>query len=451
MLPLAVSGPFGCPYSSPASGIGEPSLISLDDLVTADLLTEAELPAAPPLPDHPIDFGAVTVTKRPPLELAACRLLASPNHPWARSLAIFRAAQPDGPSPALFRVLHRARDGAPWWTWESALGSALPDALVRARLEHSSALAVEETLAFFFERQWSALRGRANELGIAVVGDLPIYVAADSADVWAHPELFELSLEGRPLRVAGVPPDTLAPSGQRWGNPLYNWEAHAAESYAWWCKRVAQADRDFDLIRLDHFRGFASYYAIDADSPDGRAGVWLPGPGRALFAAIEADLGRVPFIAEDLGFITGDVDALRIACGLPSMRVLQFGLDGTADNPHVAANIPEDAVVYTGTHDNATARGWLNSASPAVRERALALLDCAAADFVDRLVNVALESPASWAFLPVQDLLDLGDEARMNVPGTVFGNWDWRLSPGDLSDSLAAKLADWLGAAERSS
>ena len=450
VLPLAVAGPYGCPYSSPASAVGDPLLISLDDLVGEGLLQASELPAPPAEPVASVDFGEVERLKRPALERGATQLLAQPSHPLAEALENYRSHSPGLGTMSLFRVLHRAREGRPWWTWEEALKWRSTEAIARARQELAREIAVEETLAFLFAHQWRSLRARADVLGISLVGDLPIYVAADSADVWANPALFELMDDGRPSRVAGVPADAFAPLGQRWGNPLYKWETHAKDNFGWWCRRVARARDAFDLVRLDHFRGFASYYAIDASSPDGREGVWLPGPGRALFAALEESLGAVPFIAEDLGFVTADVEALRLACDLPSMRVLQFGLDGQPDNPHAPANIPADAVVYTGTHDNATSQGWFDEASPDERSQATSTLDCEPADFVESLVQAALESPAQLAVVPVQDLLGLGNQARMNIPGTATGNWDWRLSPGQLTTELALRATGWLRAAGRS-
>jgi len=308
----------------------------------------------------------------------------------------------------------------------------------------SAAIAVEEALGFLFDKQWSALKVRAGEEGIDLVGDLPIYVAAHSADVWLAPELFDLTATGKPAQIAGVPPDQFAPLGQRWENPLYNWEVHATDGFSWWCDRVAKASREFDLIRLDHFRGFVGYYAIESSAPDARDGVWLEGPGSALFAAFRETLGSVPFIAEDLGTITDDVNRLRESLELPSMRVLQFGLDGDQENPHAPVNIGSDSVVYTGTHDNPTSQGWWDDADDAARRRAIETTGGGEEDFVESLIGQALQSPAQWAFVPVQDLLGLGNVARMNVPGTVTGNWDWRLKEGQLDTSLAVRLRRWL-------
>lgn len=448
VLPLGVPGPLGCPYSSPASRLGDPLLISLDRLVEQGLLDSSDLPSTEG-PTVTIDFAEVERAKRPLLLRAARQLLASPGHPLSAGLEAFRASTDQLAEMSLFRALHRAYDGQSWWTWPDELRWRDPLRLARERGERAEAVALEEVLAFFFAEQWSSLRSQAALRGLQVIGDLPIYVAADSADVWARPELFELTAEGRPARVAGVPPDAFAPRGQRWGNPLYAWDRHREEGYAWWCSRVRRACEDVDLLRLDHFRGFSSYYAIEGDSVDATDGEWVPGPGRALFAAIEEQVGAVPLIAEDLGFVDGDVVELRRACGLPSMRVLQFGLEGGSDNPHVPENIPVHAVAYTGTHDNPTSRGWWDTASGEQRQAALALLGGSGDDFVERLILAALGSAAEWAVLPAQDLLELGNEARTNVPGTVEGNWAWRLTAGQLESGLAERVAAWIRNSDR--
>ncbi|MEE2830561.1 MAG: 4-alpha-glucanotransferase [Myxococcota bacterium] len=449
VLPLSAPGPDGCPYSSPASQIGDPLLISLEDLAREGLLFEDEIapllePLSPERPPAALDFSALKEGRRPLLERAARRLLATPSHRLHAPLQGFRSETPGLADTSLFRVLHRERRGAAWWTWEEALRDRDLARITREGGERAEALAFEETIAFFFEHQWAELRGYAADRSVSIIGDLPIYVAGDSAEVWTRPDLFELHDGGRPFRVAGVPPDPFAPLGQRWGNPLYDWERHAEEGYRWWIDRTAWVMARCDLVRLDHFRGFASYYAIPAESPDARTGAWLEGPGAALFSALTSALGALPLIAEDLGFIDAPVEALRRAVGLPSMRVLQFGLDGEPGNPHAPGSVPEDAVVYTATPHTPPRRGWWTRASEEERARAAQILNCSGENFVDALVRVALDSPASWAVLPLQDLLGLGDEARTNTPGTRVGNWSWRCAPGLMSEGLADRVACWI-------
>jgi 4-alpha-glucanotransferase len=281
-----------------------------------------------------------------------------------------------------------------------------------------------------FEREWGALKAYANERGIGLIGDLPIYVAENGADHLAHPELFVADA------VAGVPPDAFTDEGQRWGNPIYDWSAMRATGFRWWIERFRRTFELHDLTRVDHFRGFVAYWAVPAEADTAKDGTWRPGPGRELFDAVAAELGALPLIAEDLGVITEPVVRLRDELGLPGMHVLQFGFDDDPNNPHRPVAHRENGVVYTGTHDNDTARGWWDSLSP--EERARTGLD--PADPAWSLLELAWSSPARLAIVPAQDLLGLGSEARMNVPGREQGNWRWRLEQGQLTDAIAARL-----------
>jgi 4-alpha-glucanotransferase len=290
-----------------------------------------------------------------------------------------------------------------------------------------------------FEREWSALKTYANERGVGLVGDLPIYVAENGADHLAHPELFVDDV------VAGVPPDAFTDDGQRWGNPIYDWSAMRATGFRWWIERFRRTFELHDLVRVDHFRGFVAYWAVPAEAETAKDGTWRPGPGRQLFDAVEAELGELPLIAEDLGVITEPVVRLRDELGLPGMHVLQFGFDDDPNNPHRPQAHRENGVVYTGTHDNDTARGWWDSLSRDERERTG--LD--PADPAWSLLELAWSSPARLAIVPAQDLLGLGSEARMNVPGRERGNWRWRLDDGRLTEDLAARLRASTEAARR--
>jgi 4-alpha-glucanotransferase len=294
---------------------------------------------------------------------------------------------------------------------------------------------------FLFFRHWTALRRYAHERGVCLIGDAPIFVAHDSADCWAHPELFYVDGDGRPTVVAGVPPDYFSATGQLWGNPLYRWDVQAATGYAWWIARLRTAFSLVDLLRLDHFRGFAAYWEIPGDAPTAQTGSWQPGPGAALVAAAQEALGALPIIAEDLGVSTPDVEALRDRFGFPGMKILQFAFGGSADNPYLPHNYERACVVYTGTHDNDTTAGWLATASEEQRVHVLAYTGSRDEEAVDALVRLALASVADTAIVPLQDLLKLGSTARMNRPGTLGGNWRWRYTPDALSADVLADLA----------
>jgi 4-alpha-glucanotransferase len=287
--------------------------------------------------------------------------------------------------------------------------------------------------------RWSRLRAQAADHGITILGDVPIYPALDSADVWAHQDLFHLDAQGAPTRVAGVPPDYFSATGQLWGNPLYRWDRLRQTGYAWWIERLKHGLALHDELRLDHFRGFAGYWAVPAEAETAEAGVWEPGPGLALFDAVRADLGRLPFVAEDLGVITEDVSALRRALDLPGMRVLQFGFDAH-DGEHTPHRLTKDVVVYTGTHDNDTTRGWFASLDPESKARVLDYVGGTADDISWSLIRAAYTSVASLAVSPAQDIFDLGSEARMNVPGVARGNWSWRAPSNAFTPELALRL-----------
>lgn len=345
---------------------------------------------------------------------------------------------------ALFRVLADGHHQRPWYQWPLPLRRRAPEALAQAGAQWRDDIDRECFGQFLFERQWQRLRRHAHSRGMQLFGDLPIYAATDSADVWQHRELFTVDDAGHLRACAGVPPDAFAASGQRWGNPLYRWERVAARGYDWWIARFRRLFELFDLIRIDHFRGFEAYWAIPGDADSAASGSWHPGPGAALFRAVFDALGPLQLVAEDLGDITAAVEHLRRAIGAPGMRVLQFGFEGEPDNPHRPENHTADSVVYTGTHDNDTTLGWWRSL-PQERQQAIAgQLNGADINMPERLIHAALASPAHLAILPMQDLLGLGSEARMNTPGTTSGNWLWRMHEGDLehlrADHLRASL-----------
>lgn len=340
---------------------------------------------------------------------------------------------------ALFEHYRRRFGRRPWWEWPAAMRNREPATLTATLAEARHSLRSIAFEQYLFDRQWQRLRDYANERGVCLFGDLPFYVDLDSVEVWWHRKLFRLDGDGRPEVVAGVPPDYFNADGQLWGNPLYDWEAMRADGFRWWIARVRGQLRHFDLLRLDHFRALESYWEVSAGAASAREGCWRKAPGAQLLAAIAAELGEVPLVAEDLGIITQEVRDLRDEFSLPGMLVLQFAFDGSPQNPYLPANHVEHAVVYTGTHDNDTTMGWYEKLDAGTRARVDACLACTPGDMPAALIRAAYASPARLAIIPMQDLLGLGTEARMNVPGTAEGNWRWRFRWDQLDAGLAER------------
>ena len=346
-------------------------------------------------------------------------------------------------------AIKEARGGGEWSKWPEALRNRDSDSLAQAGKRHADAVERYTFYQFVFFRQWSALREHAHQHGIRIIGDIPIFVAYDSADVWANPELFYLDKAGQPTVVAGVPPDYFSKTGQLWGNPLYRWDVLKARDYDWWIARFRATLKQVDIVRLDHFRGFAGYWEIPAGSKTAENGRWAQGSGEDFLFAVKAALvdspmepgADLPIIAEDLGEITPDVIELRDQFNLPGMKILQFAFT-SPDNPFLPHNYPVECVTYTGTHDNDTARGWYESAPDEERDFANRYLETDGEHFVRDLVRAAWASVAVFAVVPMQDLLDLGTEARMNFPSTLGGNWRWRMEASALSDELRGCLSD---------
>ena len=452
MLPVGPTGYRDSPYQSPSTFAGNPLLIDLDLLVEDGLLKAREVEPLLGLPRGQVEFGRLIELKTPLLQLAGRRFLR------AGSDSAFDEFRQVGwlDDFALFSALKKSRNLAPWVDWEPDIVSRESKALTRAARKLSGAIEVERAIQFFFDRQWRQLIRHCSGLGVGLIGDLPIFVAHDSADVWSRPDLFWVGADGQPSVVAGVPPDYFSKTGQRWGNPLYRWEVHKDEGYRWWKDRLRASLSRFDLIRIDHFRGFCAYWEVPASEETAVNGRWVDGPGSDLFEEV-AGSERLPIIAEDLGVITPDVTALRQRFGFPGMRVAQFGFDDEVDTAlHNPENYPLDVFAYTGTHDNDTTVGWFWGSNQrhdrrrlsANRKRLLQTLGSTGSDISWELARLVFESKADTAILPVQDLLTLGAEARMNTPGQETGNWTWRMS-GPLSPETMDRLARLTEASRR--
>ncbi len=440
-LPLGPTGYGASPYATLSAFAGNPALISPERLVEDDLLTETDIAEPPAFPARRVDYAAATAWKTRLLVSACARFMEQRRHPLRAAYDEFREQNADWLDDfALFMALKEAHEQRPWVEWPRRYAQRERRALAEARHALADSIAQHRFAQFMFFRQWARTRDEASQRGVRIIGDLAIFVAHDSADVWSRPDYFFLDDEGQPTVVAGVPPDYFSKTGQRWGNPLYRWDILRDSGYRWWVDRVRQALKVYDIIRLDHFRGFESYWETPASSPDAASGMWKPGPGADLFHAIRAELGEVPLIAEDLGVITPEVRALRRSLGFPGMRVLQFAFGGTARNHDLPHNYTPNSVVYTGTHDNDTTRGWFAATADHERAYALAYLGCEPRNVVWAMIRAAYASVARMAIIPLQDVLELGSEARMNYPSRTAGNWEWRYAEGDLTFAHAQRL-----------
>lgn len=451
ILPLGPTGYGDSPYQCFSAFAGNPYLISPEKLLEDGLLGPADLDAAPPFPTHAVDYGPVIQFKLALLDKVFQNFRAGAGSAALRAgFDSFKQAESAWLDDfALFMALKESHGGAVWSAWEPELVSRRESALAAARETQGVADAAESQRLrqFLFFRQWNAVRAYAHRAGIRIIGDIPIFVAYDSADVWAHPQLFHLDGRGRSTVVAGVPPDYFSRTGQLWGNPLYRWDVLKQTKYAWWIERFRAALSFVDIVRLDHFRGFEAYWEIPAGMPTAETGQWVKGPGADFFSGLEAALGDLPIIAEDLGVVTPEMLALRDQFDLPGMKVLQFAFSGDADDPFLPHNFPRNCVVYTGTHDNDTTRGWYEHTSTGKeRDFARRYLGRDGGDIAWDLIRAAFASVADMAVAPLQDVLSLGTEARMNLPGRPYGNWGWRVQPGQLTERIRDRLKElsWL-------
>lgn len=455
VLPMTPIGPGDSPYQSVSAFAGSPLMVALEPLVERGWLPAPDAAAAG-FDAHRVDYARVVPWRMAQLRRAAQGFFADADPAARADFAEWCAAEAAwADDHALFMALEGAHGGQPWWAWAPALARREPAALAAARVQHAAEVDFWRFVQWCFDRQWADVKAYANERGVRLVGDLPIFVAHHSADCWARPDLFLLDEAFQPTVVAGVPPDFFSATGQRWGNPLYDWERMAAEGHRWWIERIRRMLSQADVFRIDHFRGFAAHWEIPCDCPTAIDGRWVTGPGRALFDAIARALGPLPIIAEDLGVITPDVERLRDDCGFPGMRILQFAFGDDASHPFLPPNYPRQTVAYTGTHDNDTLLGWWHAASP--RERAFAAaLTGAPADGAPpggepvhwALMRAVSLSVAHTVVMPMQDVLGLDGQHRMNVPGRMGGNWSWRFDWPQVGDT-GARLARLSAAAGR--
>jgi 4-alpha-glucanotransferase len=441
-LPTTPVGPGDSPYQSPSAFAGSPLAVALEPLVERGWLDKVELPTEP-WASARVDFRRVIPWREAQLRRAQAGFEAHASAADRAALEAWCTSEASWLDEyTLFMALFMAAGMKPWWAWALPLRQRDAQALAQAKQDHAKEIAFWRFVQWQWDEQCRALKRYANQRGIALVGDIPIYVADNSADVWSRPDLYELGADGLPTVIAGVPPDDLGPEGQRWGNPIYRWRRMAAESYAWWAARVKRVLAQADIVRIDHFRGFAGYWEIPSSSPTAKVGRWVEGPRRPLFEAIEKQLGPLPIIAEDLGLITPDVVDLIEACGFPRMKVLIFGFGGDGAHEFLPHNHAENTIVYTSTHDTDTARGWWDNATPAERHFAGSYLACDAASFHWAAIRACMNSVSRLAVFPLQDVMGLPTEHRMNLPGTLGpANWSWRFEWPMLGDEPARILA----------
>lgn len=457
VLPLGPTGYGDSPYASFSSFAGNPLLIDLDRLIGDGDLEPADLDDMPDF-GKDVDYGQVINWKFPLLEKAARNFIANASSEqkaqyesfwkeqfsWLDDFALFMAIKEEFDEKA-----RQEEFGGAMWSnyWDKEIRLREPHAINRWREKKAETIAIKKILQFYFFQQWRDLRQYANERGIKIIGDIPIFVAADSVDVWANRELFLIDENGQPTAVAGVPPDYFSATGQLWGNPLYDWEAMQHNGFQWWLGRLKAMLNLVDIIRVDHFRGFEAYWKVPAGAETAIDGQWVKAPGHALFETIQRELGELPIIAEDLGVITPEVNALRDRFNFPGMKVLQFAFDSKAEslnptNPFLPHNHVPRCVVYTGTHDNDTTTGWWNELQDSDRDMVRRYLARSNDAVVWSLIRVAMASVGSWTIIPLQDALMLGTEARMNRPSVLGGNWAWRYDPADLSNEISNMLRE---------
>ena len=438
MLPLTPTGYGDSPYQSCSSFAGNPYLIDLDVLVEEGLLQQQELDALDwcSTPEK-VDFGKQYQNRPDVLYRAFSRF-----REWEALDTFCMKNQSWLPDFTLYMALREESGGKPWYQWEEPLKRRRPDAMEKARERLCRRIRYFSFVQYLFYRQWEALRSYANKNGVRIIGDVPIYVPLDSCEVWSDPELFRLDENMDPIAVAGCPPDAFSEDGQLWGNPLYRWELHGITGYRWWLHRLAAAGRLYDVVRMDHFRGFESYWSVPFGDATARNGKWCKGPGMEFISAVKKGLPGIRMIAEDLGFLTPEVLELRDRSGYPGMKILQFAFDSREPSDYLPHTYTQNTVCYTGTHDNMTTRQWLESASPEAVAYAAEYMNLTQQEgYTWGVIRVAMASVSDLCVIPIQDCLDLGEKARMNFPGTMTdANWTWRAGEGFAGKALAKKL-----------
>jgi 4-alpha-glucanotransferase len=455
VLPLSPTGFGNSPYAALSAFAGNPLLISLEELANWGWIAPERLAKLPGRSGN-VQFDSVTEAKLPLLHEAALNFLnnrGSSAHlaeQWSRFEEYCRSNASWLDDWSYYSVLRAKYQTGAWSAWPKEIARREPEALARIGKENGQSLAIEQAVQFAFDEQWRELRAYCLKRGIQFIGDVAIFVSYDSADVWTHCEDFDLNDDFAPIRVSGVPPDYFSATGQRWGNPLYRWDKLEKEGFAWWVARVKRARELYDVIRLDHFRGFEAYWSIPAEEQTAIHGQWVKAPGAALFSRLHVALGELPFIAEDLGVITKEVEALREQFGMPGMRILQFGFGDRGAHNYLPHRYVPNTVVYTGTHDNDTTRGWWEHGATA-REKAAVktYFDPGQDGVVWALIRAAASSVAEICLFPLQDILEVGSEGRMNTPSQPANNWAWRYAEGSLKAELADRLASLMEMTDR--
>lgn len=443
VLPLGPTGYGDSPYQCFSTFAGNSYLISPEKLLQEGLIHSNDLVDAPKFLTRKVDFGKVIYWKLDLLNRSYLQFQNRSDKSLQKDFNTFCEKHTNWLNDyATFMALKESQGGKPWWEWPTSLRDRGSGALGVFQQENGFAIQRQMYLQFLFYRQWNELHVYANQKGIRIIGDIPIFIAHDSADAWVHPELLYLDETGQPIVVAGVPPDYFSKTGQLWGNPLYRWQIHAQDGFKWWMDRLRSVHSMVDIIRLDHFRGFARYWEVPAGEQTAENGRWVTGPGSGFLQQVIEEFGKLPIIAEDLGEITPDVIQLRDQFGLPGMKIMVFAFDSGEKNVFLPHLYSENCVVYTGTHDNDTAAGWFKRIQEGERSFAQRYLNSSGEDIAWDLIRAAWSSAAIFAIAPLQDLLSLDNQARMNYPGNPQGNWTWRFTDSDLNDELREKLRE---------
>jgi 4-alpha-glucanotransferase len=443
VLPLGPTGYGDSPYACYSALAGHPLLISLERLQERGLLHDGDFANVPEFPNDQADYDRAYAFKLPLLKKAYEAFKAHASEQDKHEFDQFCAAKAFWLEDyALFMALKDEQGGTSWYKWSPELAKREPEAMNQSRQRLSDEILYQKYLQFEFFRQWADIKRHTNDRGISIIGDIPIYVAHDSADVWANPENFKLDEEtGEPKLMAGVPPDYFSETGQLWGNPVYDWDYLQKSNFKWWIQRFEAMLDLVNYIRIDHFRGFESYWAVEQGETTAMNGEWIEAPGKEFFETLNQDLGKLPILAEDLGVITPEVEKLRDTFGFPGMKILHFAFGSDPGNPYLPFNYDRNCVVYTGTHDNNTTVGWYKTLSDHEKTNLMNYLGCLSQEGIHwDMIRLALSSTANLCIIPLQDLMGLGSDARMNVPNQAEGNWSWRYQPEMLHDGIRDRL-----------